>query len=91
MLSEKRAEPAAEAFFNQAVGNNGVPWEVVIDKSNANQASLLNLNILLWLLDFWALIETLQVKYLNNIIEQDHRSIKKNTKPVKGIEIAHMI
>ena len=52
---------------------------------------------------FW-LIEVLQVKYLNNIIEQDHRFIKKLTRQKKGfksfnsasatlegIEVAHMI
>lgn len=33
MLSERRDEEAAEAFFNQAIGNNGVPEKVVIDKS----------------------------------------------------------
>jgi putative transposase len=49
-------------------------------------------------------IEILQVKYLNNIIEKDHRFIKKLTRPMmgfksfrsasttlQGIEIAHMI
>jgi len=77
---------------------------VVIDKSGANQAGLLNVNILLWFLGFWPFIEILQVKYLNNIVKQDHRFIKKITKPMKGfkalhsaavmlqgIEVAHMI
>ena len=104
MLSEQRDEAAAEAFFKQAVGNNGIPAKVVIDKSGANQAGLLNLNLVLFFLGFWPLIEILQVKYLNNIIEQDHRFIKKITKPMKGfkafhsasatlqgIEVAHMI
>ncbi|MGI9506869.1 MAG: IS6 family transposase [Geminicoccaceae bacterium] len=104
MLSEQRDEKAAEAFFKQAVGNNGVPDKVVIDKSGANQAGLLNVNLILFFLGFWPLIEILQVKYLNNIIEQDHRFIKKITKPMKGfkafhsasatlqgIEVAHMI
>jgi hypothetical protein len=49
-------------------------------------------------------IEICQVKYLNNLIKQDHRFIKKITKPmmgfmafhsakatIDGIEIAHMI
>ncbi len=50
-------------------------------------------------------IEIRQNKYLNNSIEQDHRFIKKRTKPclgfksfagarrqtIKGIEILHMI
>jgi len=52
---------------------------------------------------FW-LIDVLQVKYLNNIIEQDHRFIKALSKHMKGfksfdsasatlegIEVAHMI
>ncbi|MEM9670871.1 MAG: IS6 family transposase [Pseudomonadota bacterium] len=105
MLSERRDEEAAEAFFKQAIGNKGIPEKVVIDKSGANQAGLLNVNLLLWYLGFWPLIEVLQVKYLNNIIEQDHRFIKKITRPMKGfkafhsasaatlqgIEVAHMI
>ena len=104
MLSEQRDEGAATAFFKRMIENNGVPEKVVIDKSGANQAGLLNINLLLWFLGFWPLIEILQVKYLNNIIEQDHRFIKKITKPMKGfkafhsaaatlqgIEVAHMI
>ena len=104
MLSEQHDEGAATAFFKRMIENNGVPEKVVIDKSGANQAGLLNINILLWFLSFWPLIEILQVKYLNNIIEQDHRFIKKITKPMKGfkafhsatatlqgIEVAHMI
>ena len=35
------------------------------------------------------LIEILQVKYLNNIIEQDHRFIKKMTKPMMGFKAFH--
>ncbi len=104
MLSEQRDEAAAEVFFRQSVGNNGVPDKVVIDKSGANQARLLNINLLLFFLGFWPLIEILQVKYLHNMVEQDHRFIKKFTKPMKGfkafhsaaatlqgIEVAHMI
>ena len=89
MLSEQRDEAAAETFFKQAIGNNGVPEKVVIDKSGANQAGLLNVNLLLFVLGFWPLIETLQVKYLNNIVEQDHRFIKKITKPMKGFKASH--
>jgi putative transposase len=42
-----------------------------------------------WLLPargwFW-LIEILQVKYRGNMIEQDHRLIKKLTRPMKGFK-----
>jgi putative transposase len=49
-------------------------------------------------------IEVRQIKYLNNLIEQDHRAIKRMTKPMlnfksfrsarnvlAGIELMHMI
>jgi putative transposase len=45
------------------------------------------LNLLLWPLGFWPFIEVLQMKYLNNIIEQDHRFIKKITRPMKGFRL----
>ena len=91
-------------FFKRAIGNNGFPDRVVIDKSGSNMAGLNNINMsLLWNGWFW-MIDVLQVKYLNNIIEQDHRFIKALTKQMKGfksfdsasatldgIEVAHMI
>ncbi len=104
MLSEKRDEAAATTFFARAIGNNGFPDKVVIDKSGANLAGLQNMNCLLFLNGWYWLIDILQVKYLNNIIEQDHRFIKKLTRQMKGfksfgsasatlegIEVAHMI
>ena len=104
MLSERRDEAAATSFFTRTLGNNGVPERVVIDKSGANLAGLKNMNSLLMLNGRYRFIDILQVKYLNNIIEQDHRFIKKITRPMKGhkafhsasatlegIEVVHMI
>ena len=34
-------------------------------------------------------VEILQVKYLNNLIEQDHRFIKKITNPMRGFKAFH--
>jgi putative transposase len=45
-----------------------------MDKSGANYASLAKINLLLILAGFATMIDICQVKYLNNIIEQDHRS-----------------
>ena len=86
MLSEHRDEAAATAFFARAIGNNGFPDKVVIDKSGANLAGLQNLNCLLILSGWYLLIEVLQVKYMNNIIKQDHRFNRKLTKQMKGFE-----
>lgn len=76
----------------------------MIDKSGANLAGLQVMNYLLLLHGWFWLIEVLQIKYLNNIIEYDHRFIKKLTRPMKdfksflsasatlqGIEVAHVI
>lgn len=89
MLSEHRDEAAATAFIKKAINANGFPDKVVIDKSGANYAGLNNINLLLMLAGLICFIEILQVKYLNNIVEQDHRFIKKITKPMMGFKAFH--
>ena len=104
MVSGHRDEAAATALFKQAIDANGFPSKVVMDKSGANYAGIENINMLLMLAGLICFIEICQVKYLNNLIEQDHRFIKKITKPmmgfkafhsaqatIDGIETAHMI
>ena len=66
MLSEKRDEATATTFFARAIGNNGFPDKVAIDKSCANLAGLRNMNCLLILNGWCWLINILQVKYLNH-------------------------
>ena len=70
-------EMAATAFFKQAINNNGFPHKVVMDKSGTNYAGIENINMLLMLAGLISFIEICQVKYLNNVIDQDHRFIKK--------------
>jgi putative transposase len=104
MLSEQRDAKAARRFFKQAIDTNDVPDKVVIEKSGANLAGLLWTNVMLKFENGSTLVKILQVNYLNNIIEQDHRFIKKLTHPMlgfksfhtasatlDGIEVAHMI
>jgi len=104
MLSKKRDGRAAKRFFGKAIAQNGVPEKVVIDKSGSNLAGLKWQNVLLKLSRSGRQIEIRQVKYLNNIVEQDHRFIKRLTRPMlgfkafhsaaatlEGIEVAHMI
>jgi putative transposase len=54
-------------------------------KSGANYAGLENINILLMLSGLISFVEILQIKYLNNLIGQDHRFIKKNHQTDDGI------
>jgi putative transposase len=77
MLSERRDKAAARRFFKRAIGTNGVPDRVVIDKSGANLAGLQSINVILKFTGSGNTIKILQVKYLNNIIEQDHRHARK--------------
>ena len=104
MLSERRDTASARRFFKRAIGTNGVPDRVVIDKSGANFAGLQAVNVILKFTRAGRTVEVLQVKYLNNILEQDHRFIKRITAPmlgfkafhsaaatIAGIETAHMI
>ena len=104
MLSERRNLAAARRFFKKAIAANGVPDKIVIDKSGANLAGAQAVNTILKITGHSKMIEILQVKYLNNILEQDHRFIKRITKhmlgfkafdsasaTIAGIEVAHMI
>ncbi|MBX8827484.1 IS6 family transposase, partial [Ochrobactrum sp. SFR4] len=104
MLSERRDLAAARRFFKKVIVPNGVPQKVVIDKSGANLAGLQSVNTILKFTGTGEIIEIRQIKYLNNILEQDHRFIKRITRPmmgfkafhsatatIAGIEVAHMI
>ncbi|MGR3659894.1 MAG: IS6 family transposase [Paracoccaceae bacterium] len=104
MLSERRDTAAARRLFKRSIGTNGVPDRVAIDKSGANLAGLQGLNVILKFTGTGRIINIIQSKYLNNIVEQDHRFIKKITRPMlgfkafysaaatlAGIEAAHMI
>lgn len=89
MLSERRDKAAARRFFKRAIGTNGVPDRVVIDKSGANLAGLQSVNVIRKFTGAGRIIKILQVKYLNNILEQDHRFIKRITGPMLGFKALH--
>ena len=104
MLSEKRDTAAATKLFASALSNNGIPLRIVIDKSGANGAGIKEINKILKRFGCPTKISTVRSKYLNNIIEQDHRFIKRRTRPMlgfksfdsaartlEGIEVAQMI
>ena len=99
LLTAKRDSRAATRFFEKAIRANGDPVKVTMDKSGANKAAIDGINM-----DREIPIEVRQIKYLNNIVEQDHRGVKRITKPMMGfksfraaskvlagIELMHMI
>ncbi len=99
LLRAHRDKAAAQRYFEKSIDQNGEPETVTIDKSGANLAALEALNA-----ERDTPIKIRQNKYLNNIIEQDHRAIKRRTRPMLGfktfrcarillggIELMHMI
>lgn len=81
LLTAKRDKAAAMRFFAQALRDNDVPEKVTIDKSGANKAAIDQI-----IDDKKIPIAVRQVKYLNNIVEQDHRVVKRITKPMLGFQ-----
>jgi transposase-like protein len=85
--------------LHKAIKNFGIPEKINIDKSGCNKAAIESYNELTG-----SNIVIRQNKYLNNIVEQDHRAIKRITKlmmgfksfhsaakTIAGIELIHMI
>ncbi|WON75928.1 IS6 family transposase [Serratia sp. UGAL515B_01] len=101
LLTAKRDAAAALRFFRKAIRHHGEPEVVTLDKNGANTAAFATLNA--DKPDEEA-ITIRQSKYLNNLIEQDHRNIKCRSRPMlgfksflraqtvlAGIELIHMI
>ena len=99
LLTANRDKKAALRFLTKAIGRNGKPGLINIDKSGANTAAIKHYND-----DHNKRIKIRQCKYLNNIVEQDHRRIKRLCRPMlgfknfdaaqktlAGIELMHMI
>ena len=71
LLTAKRDRKVALRFLHKAASRHGVPQNVTIDKSGANTAAISSYNT-----QHEAGIEIRQIKFLENIVEQDHRMIK---------------
>ena len=72
-------------FFRKAIRHHGEPEVVTIDKSGAHTAALATLNAGKSEQDEDT-ITVRQNKYLNNLVEQDHRNIKRRIRPMLGFK-----
>jgi putative transposase len=86
MLSERRNKPAAVKFFARAMEVNGLPRKIVIDRSAANTQGIKDINRMLKRFGCPVPIEMVRIKYLNNLVEQDHRFIKRRVRPMLGFK-----
>ena len=89
MLSEQRDAAAAKQFFARALSTNGIPKRIVIDKSRSNGAGIKSINKIFKRLGTSVKITTVQSKYLNNMVEQDHRFIKRRIRLMLGFKLFH--
>ena len=76
-----RDRAAARRYFEKPIDQNGEPDTIAVDKSGANLAALEALNA-----ERSTPIKVRQSNYLSNIVEQDHRAIKRIIKPMMGLK-----
>ena len=81
LLTEHRDTEAALRFLTQAIRRHGIPETITIDGGEANEAAIKRYNEA-----HGTHIIIRQVKYLNNIVEQDHRAVKRVTRPMLGFK-----
>ena len=81
LLTAQRDTEAALRFLKKAIRRNGLPETITIDGSEANAAAIKRYNA-----EHGTAIAIRQVKYLNNMIEQDHRGVKRVTRPMLGFK-----
>jgi len=81
LLRAHRDKGAARRYFEKAIDRNSAPETVTMDKSGANLAALQAINA-----ERETPVKVRQVRYLNNIVEQDHRAIKRIIKPMMGFK-----
>ena len=84
LLTAKRDRKAASRFLREAIDQCSVPQKITIDKSGADTAAIKDYNTENET-DIELRVAGLgpQAKYLNNLLEQDHRAIKRQTRPMK--------
>jgi putative transposase len=81
LLTPTRDRDAAEAFLRKAIRNQLIPEKITIDQSGSNTAAIKRYNKI-----HKTSIGIRQCKYLNNIVEQDHRAVKRQVRPMLGFK-----
>jgi transposase-like protein len=81
LLTEYRDPEAALRFLTQAIHRHGVPDKITIDGSDANEAAIRRDNQ-----EHGTAIIIRQIKYLNHLVEQDHRAVMRVTRPMLGFK-----
>ena len=83
MPGTPRYGAGAVRFFKKAIGNHDVPEKITLDGSQASHQAVAELKAE-GVLPAQTLVRT--NKYLNNMIEQDHRMVKQRCYPMLGFK-----
>jgi putative transposase len=99
LLTPTRDRHAAEAFLHKAIRTQGLPEKITTDQSGSNTAAITHYNK-----THEIAIVIRHSKYLNNVVEQDQRAVKRIVRPrlgcksfwaacctIAGIEVMHAI
>ncbi len=82
-LSERRDIAVAKQFLLQAIEKRGVPQKIALDGDAASHEAIAELQKEQVLP---AKLDVCTTRYLNNLIEQDHRRVKKRVRPMLGFQ-----
>jgi DDE domain/Arm DNA-binding domain len=85
LLREDRTIGSAQEFFRQAVKVKGSVWPEKINL-DGNPASHLGLRLLEEEDSRWRSVTVRARRYINNVIEQDHRAIKQRSRAMLGLK-----
>ena len=81
LLTKPRDEQAAKRFLTKATRRHGVPEKIPIDGSAAHEAAITSYNEA-----HGTHIIIRQGNYLNTIVAQAHRAVKRVTRPMLGFK-----
>jgi transposase-like protein len=79
LLTEHRDQEAALRFLQKASRRHGVPEKSTLDGCEANEAAIKRYHDA-----HGTTISIRQITYLKNLVEQDHRAVKRVTRPLLG-------
>lgn len=85
MLSNVCNIAAAQAFFQGAVARQGTQWPTAVN-IDGNAGTLVGLNQLARDDRRWRNVTVRRNRYVNNLIEQDHRAVKRRSAAMHGLK-----
>src|SRR5262245_56818917 len=83
LLGKTQDKAAAVRFYKKAIGNNEVPEKITLDGSRASHQAVAELKAE-GVLPAQTVVRT--NKYLNNLIDQDHRKAPQRCYPILGFK-----